>query len=145
MGCLPLGLELVGRYLAQKPDLSLEKLRQRLEDKRLEAKALKEAHPEMTATLGVAAAFELSWQELDGKAQQGVAMLLSLFALAEIPWELVQACLTLDEEDLEDLWDQQLLKVSICWSARKTALINSINCCESSLRRSWSQWILQMP
>ena len=113
LGCLPLGLELVGRYLAQKPDLSLEKLRQRLEDKRLEAKVLKEAHPEMTATLGVAAAFELSWQELDEQAQK-LAMLLSLFALAEIPWELVQACLPeWDEEELEDLRDLRLVRLSL--------------------------------
>ena len=115
LGYLPLGLELVGRYLASpgKEDLSLEKLRQRLEDKRLDAKAFK-LTPEMRGKEkpyeNLAKAFELSWQELDETAQ-GVAMLLSLFALAEIPWELVQACLPwIDEEELEDLRDEQLLR-----------------------------------
>jgi hypothetical protein len=45
-----------------------------LQDKKLEAKALKESAPEMTAELGVAAAFELSWQELDAPAQQLAAL-----------------------------------------------------------------------
>ena len=113
LGYLPLGLELVGRYLAAKPDLSLATMQQRLESKRLEAKALKEAAPEMTATLGVAAAFELSWQELEENAQQ-LAMLLSVFALAAIPWELVQQCLPeWDEEALEDLRDLCLVKLSL--------------------------------
>jgi tetratricopeptide (TPR) repeat protein len=113
LGCLPLGLELVGRYLARKKDVSLAKLWQRLQDKKLEAKALLEAEPGMTATLGVTAAFELSWQELNEEAQQ-LAALLSLFALAEIPWTLVQGCLPdWDEEDLEDLRDEKLVDLSL--------------------------------
>ncbi len=89
LGYLPLGLELVGRYLARKSDVSIDKLLKRLEEKRLDAKALKDAEPGMTASLGVAAAFELSWQELTQEAQE-LAGFLSLFALAEIPWWLVQ-------------------------------------------------------
>jgi tetratricopeptide (TPR) repeat protein len=113
LGWLPLGLELVGRYLARKKDVSLAKLWQRLQDKKLEAKALLEAEPGMTATLGVTAAFELSWQELNEEAQQ-LAALLSLFALAEIPWTLVQECLPeADEEELEDLRDEKLLVLSL--------------------------------
>jgi tetratricopeptide (TPR) repeat protein len=109
LGYLPLGLELVGRYLARKPDTSLTTLWQRLQDKRLEAKALKDAEPEMTASLGVTAAFELSWEALSESAQQ-LAALLSLFALAEIPWTLVEPCLPdWDTEDLEDLRDRELL------------------------------------
>ena len=109
VGCLPLGLELVGRYLARKPDLSIAQLLQRLQEKRLEAKALKQAEPGMTASLGVAAAFELSWQELSVAAQQ-LAGLLSLFALAPIAWTLVEACLPeWDAEELEDLRDEALL------------------------------------
>ena len=109
VGWLPLGLELVGRYLARKPDLSIAQLLQRLQEKRLDAKALKQAEPGMTATLGVAAAFELSWQELSASAQQ-LAGLLSLFALAPIAWTLVEACLPeWDAEELEDLRDEALL------------------------------------
>nr|WP_281258998.1 tetratricopeptide repeat protein [Stenomitos frigidus] len=113
LGYLPLGLELVGRYLERKPDISLETLWQRLQDKRLEAKALLKATPEMTATLGVAAAFELSWDVLDEPTRQ-LAMLLSLFALAEIPWTLVQACFVEEyAETLEDVRDEWLLKLHL--------------------------------
>jgi hypothetical protein len=57
LGYLPLGLELVGRYLAKKPDLTLAKLWQVLEAERLNAQALLAAEPEMTATWGVVTAF----------------------------------------------------------------------------------------
>ena len=114
LGYLPLALELVGRYLAQKPETAVTTLWQRLQDKRLAAQALKNAHPEMTAKLGVAAAFELSWQALgepeNGEAAQQVALLLSAFGLAPLRWDWVVACLptwnpTWDEEKLEDCRD----------------------------------------
>ncbi|WNZ46808.1 tetratricopeptide repeat protein [Leptolyngbya boryana CZ1] len=113
LGYLPLGLELVGRYLAKKRDLSIELLWQRLQENRLEARAFKQAEPGMTASLGVAAAFELSWQSLDEVVQQ-VAAVLSLFALAEIPWKLVEQCLPeVDAEELEDIRDQMLLSANL--------------------------------
>ncbi|XGV97029.1 MAG: tetratricopeptide repeat protein [Leptolyngbya sp. BL-A-14] len=113
LGYLPLGLELVGRYLARKPGTSLATLWQRLQDKKLDAKALKDAAPEMTAALGVAAAFELSWQELDESAQT-LAVFLSLFALAEIPWTLVEACYPEeDAEAVEDVRDESLLNLHL--------------------------------
>ena len=64
-------------------------LLQRLEDKRLAAQALVETYPEMTATLGVAAAFEVSWEPLSAEAKT-VAGLLGLFAAAPIDWALVR-------------------------------------------------------
>ena len=107
LGYLPLGLELVGRYLAKKQDLSLLEMLGRLQAKRLEAKALVKAK-EMTAQLGVAAAFELSWVELP-EAARVLSGLLSLFALAPIPWELVEQCLPdEDKEELEDCRDEEL-------------------------------------
>jgi hypothetical protein len=113
LGYLPLGLELVGRYLARKKDVSIAKLWERLQSKRLQAKALLEAEPGMTASLGVTAAFELSWQDLTEDAKR-LAALLSLFALAEIPWTVVQACLPeVEEEELEDWRDEQLLGLSL--------------------------------
>ncbi|MEQ8957644.1 MAG: NB-ARC domain-containing protein, partial [Coleofasciculus sp. C2-GNP5-27] len=62
LGYLPLGLELVGRYLRRKPDLSLQDMLSRLQAKRLEQLALKKPKSEadMTAQLGVRDAFELS-------------------------------------------------------------------------------------
>lgn len=113
LGYLPLGLELVGRYLARKKGCSVAKLWERLQEQRLTAKALLEPESGMTATLNVTAAFELSWQELDEEAQR-LAAFLSLFALAEIPWGLVQQCFPeVDEEDLEDLRDEQLVNLSL--------------------------------
>jgi tetratricopeptide (TPR) repeat protein len=109
LGYLPLGLELVARYLAKKQDVSLPVLWERLQAQQLEARAFQQTEPGMTAPLGVAAAFELSWQDLNEPAQQ-LAGLLSLFAAAPIPWELVKACLPdWDEEDLEDVRDDRLL------------------------------------
>jgi tetratricopeptide (TPR) repeat protein len=84
LGYLPLGLELVGQYLAEDPDLSLAEMLKRLKVQHLEDKALEQGQ------LGVKAAFELSWQELDEKTQL-VGALLSLFAPGVIPWQLVES------------------------------------------------------
>ena len=113
LGNLPLALELVGRYLARKPDLSLAIMLRRLEDKRLDALTASQSEVDMTASLGIKAAFELSWEELETSAQN-LARLLGLFALAPIPWELVELCLPeWDEEELEDLRDEQLLNLHL--------------------------------
>ncbi|BAU11184.1 hypothetical protein LEP3755_16770 [Leptolyngbya sp. NIES-3755] len=109
LGYLPLGLELVGRYLARKLDTTVAELEERLRDKRLAAKPLTDTKGEITASQGVAAAFELSWRELEEPAQE-VAKLLSGFAVALIRWEWVEACWKEEEErELEDLRDEALL------------------------------------
>ena len=103
LGFLPLGLELVARYLERKPNLSLAKTRQRLG---LKHKSLEQFSEDMTAQRGVIAAFELSWNELDKDAQE-LGCLLSLFASAPTPWDLVEKCLSdVDEEELEDRRDK---------------------------------------
>ncbi len=91
LGYLPLGVELVGRYLARKQDLSLAEMLGRLENKRLDERSLSKSKSEadMTAQRGVLAAFELSWQELEDSDKQ-LGCLLSLFAAAPIPWKLVE-------------------------------------------------------
>ncbi|MEQ8962367.1 MAG: NB-ARC domain-containing protein, partial [Coleofasciculus sp. C2-GNP5-27] len=110
LGYLPLGLELVGRYLRRKPDLSLEKMCQRLG---VTHRSLNNPDLDMTAQLGVEAAFELSWQELSKEAQM-LACFLSLFALAPIPWILVELCwLDEDVEELEDIRDDELVNRSL--------------------------------
>ena len=63
LGFLPLGLELVARYLERKPNLSLAKTRERLG---LKHKSLERFSKDMTGQRGVVAAFELSWNELAG-------------------------------------------------------------------------------
>ncbi|MEH2113861.1 tetratricopeptide repeat protein [Nostoc sp.] len=113
LGYLPLGLELVGRYLARKQDLSFTEMLRRLEKKRLEQPGLVKPEADMTAQRGVLAAFELSWQELGDNDKQ-VGCLLSLFAAAPIPWKLVEQCLPeSDEEELEEIRDDTLLKLHL--------------------------------
>jgi tetratricopeptide (TPR) repeat protein len=116
LGYLPLGLELVGRYLARKQDLSLADMWQKLENKRLEEAALKKhkKDEDMTAVhKSVFAAFELSWKELADDDKQ-LGCLLSLFASAPIPWELVKMCLPeVDADELEEIRDGNLLTLHL--------------------------------
>jgi tetratricopeptide (TPR) repeat protein len=95
LGYLPVGLELVGRYLAEDPNLSLGEMLKRLQAQRLEDEAIDpsaaQLHPTLnTAKRGVKAAFELTWQKLDPMTQ-AVAQFLSLFAPDVIPWNLIEA------------------------------------------------------
>ncbi|MGF1571243.1 MAG: TIR domain-containing protein, partial [Nodosilinea sp.] len=114
LGYLPLGLELVGRFLARKPTWSLAKMQQRLNDNRLAAKALCQAHSDMTAAHeSIAAAFELSWQDLE-PAAQALAYRLCLYALAPIPWEWIEQWYKgIDADDLEDWRDEGLVNRSL--------------------------------
>jgi tetratricopeptide (TPR) repeat protein len=113
LGYLPLGLELVGRYLDRKPNLLLSEIQKCLNEKSLKARALTTREEGMTAPLTVREAIELSWQELNEEAQ-ALACLLSLFAPAPVSWELVQACLPeRDSEELANLRDEQLVKLSL--------------------------------
>jgi tetratricopeptide (TPR) repeat protein len=91
VGGLPLALELLGRFLARKPDWTISRLLNALDDKRLDAKALITPETGMTATLGVAAALELSWAELS-EQEQDLACLLGMFAVAPIPWNVIEQC-----------------------------------------------------
>lgn len=104
LGYLPLGIELVGRYLEQEPNLSLEKMRSRLERGSKKQLNLQKQHinreffiqPEdntdnnLTAQLSLSSAFELSWKRLDKEAQE-LGYLLSIFASAPIPWTQVES------------------------------------------------------
>ena len=109
LGYLPLGLELVGRYLKRKKDVSLTEMLSRLEKQHLEQRSLTQPTATMTAQKGVAAAFELSWLELDEDAQQ-LGCLLSLFANAPIEWELVEMCCLFNQYSgkLEELSEEEL-------------------------------------
>lgn len=96
LGHLPLGLELVGRYLLLEEDLSIAQMLFRLEQKAETQEAIDDESLEVdpdtepsTAERGVKAAFELSWAALDEESKH-LGKLLSLFALAPIPWELAE-------------------------------------------------------
>ena len=104
LGYLPLALNLVGRYL-QKREISLAEMLVRLEGKGLQHPALDIHEKDRTRTLnikrGVAAAFELSWEELSEDARN-LGYCLGLFALAPIPWGLVEQMeIGLDDEAIE--------------------------------------------
>jgi hypothetical protein len=120
LGYLPLGLELVGRYLARNQTLTLVKMHQRLTEKRLAARGLIKHDVGMTAThVSLAAAFEVSWEDLGnsavlaaptGESARQLGALLSLFAVAPIDWNWILACLPeCDEEDLEAARDEGLI------------------------------------
>jgi len=113
LGYLPLALELVGQYLNLRADLAIAKLLERLETQGLAARALRRPDLGMTSALGIVAAFELSWKQLDVSAQC-LAKLLSLFAIAPIRWEWVERCLPeVDSEDLETWRDDALVSSSL--------------------------------
>jgi hypothetical protein len=87
LGYLPLGLELVGRYLANHPFLSVAEVGKSLS---LQSQQLMPPTRSMMANpRGVLAAFELSWQRLDEPTQQ-LAQMLSFFAPGDIAWALVE-------------------------------------------------------
>ncbi|MBD2482101.1 NB-ARC domain-containing protein [Planktothrix sp. FACHB-1365] len=94
---LPLGLELVSHYLeelTEEPteELSIAETLFELNQLGLKHDALRRENNQpwtFTAERGVAAAFDLSWERLDAPGQH-LGLLLSLFAAAEIPWELVE-------------------------------------------------------
>ena len=101
LGYLPLAVELAGRYLQLDEDLRLSDYRERLTVSD-ESLALQESE-EINATRGVIATFELSWQELSASTGK-VAMLLGLFAPADIDWGLVEeiAANLIEVADLQD-------------------------------------------
>ncbi|HEY9829590.1 MAG TPA: tetratricopeptide repeat protein [Stenomitos sp.] len=105
LGYLPLALNLVGRYV-KKRKISLAEMLRRLEKKGLKHESLERDKNDPLSTLnvkrGVAPAFELSWEQLSENAKQ-LGCVLSLFALAPIPWSLVESlAITQDYQDLQD-------------------------------------------
>ncbi|BDA73859.1 NB-ARC domain-containing protein [Calothrix sp. PCC 7716] len=108
LGYLPLGIELVGRYLQEDPDLSLAEICERLENTRISDEALLGQQSTLsTAQRGVKAAFELSWEELNAKTQY-IAQYISLFAPAPFTWEWLKS---INENYVQHLgWDKQDLQ-----------------------------------
>ena len=109
LGYLPLGLELVGRYLVEDPDLSVAEMLQALKEERLKNEAINPSSEdleatEMTAKLGVRDAFNLTWGKLDPKTKR-VGELLSLFSPDKIAWKYVESVsesLSLTRKDVNE-------------------------------------------
>ena len=109
LGYLPLGLELVGRYLLSKskPRTSIATVLERLKASSLGARALLQGQPMTSTHVSLAAAFEVSWVALVEKPRtQELAALVSLFGLAAIPQDVLESCFELWDEDLEDAQDR---------------------------------------
>ncbi|MBN3870219.1 MAG: tetratricopeptide repeat protein [Nostoc sp. JL33] len=85
---LPLGIELVGGYLVRDPEMSLDMMFGRLQERKLAESALQDRETLNSTQLGVKAAFALTWEELDPLAQQ-LGRFLSLFSPTLILWDLV--------------------------------------------------------
>ena len=119
LGYLPLGLELVGRYIALDETLTIEKILKQLEQKKLKARALlNRQQADMTAQVGVATAFDLYWDVLSTEARK-LGCYLSLLASEPFKWSWVETAWieSTDEEerkeqveDLKDLRDMELTK-----------------------------------
>ncbi len=113
VGYLPLGVELVGRYLATHPNLRIATLLERLEAKKLEAMALRTVPPEMAYEANVEAAFELSWQPLSDAAKT-LGGVLGVMALAPVSQALLEDCLpSWDGESLEAVLDAEWARNSL--------------------------------
>jgi tetratricopeptide (TPR) repeat protein len=89
LGNLPLGIELVGHYLAQDEQLTIAKFSYELSivQEELDLADPRAVYPNMVADRGVKSALIMTWQKLSPDIQT-VAKLLGLCAPREIPWEL---------------------------------------------------------
>ncbi|MEL6439430.1 MAG: hypothetical protein AAFQ80_09280 [Cyanobacteria bacterium J06621_8] len=122
LGYLPLGLELVGRYIALDQTLSIEKAFKRLKKKKLAARSLDDPKQRgITAQKGVKAALDLSWSVLSPEAQE-LGCYLSLFNSEPFKWSWVESAWieSSDEderddeiEDLEELRNLELTQRSL--------------------------------
>lgn len=111
LGYLPLGIELIGRYLSES-SATLSAVFEQLKRLALGARMLATVPDEMDYEHNIEAALELSWQTLDAQGQT-MALLLGMFALAPIAAEWVVASLPdWDELDVGDCLDRQLVKRS---------------------------------
>ncbi|MDF5713878.1 MAG: tetratricopeptide repeat protein [Rhizonema sp. NSF051] len=128
LGYLPLGLELVGRYVAKKPpNYKLARMLQKLNEQRLDNEAINSSSSVMqqslsTAQLGVLATFELSWLSLTPTTQL-VAAFLSLFALNIFAWKWVESAsesLNWSSTDVETA-NEQLYELYLIQSVEDTS------------------------
>ena len=95
LGCLPLALELTGRYLEQVPHLTLPELKERLK-----MQSLFYNLSEVSDIIN--AAFELSWSELKTEAQK-LAGLLSVFTNFYWDWEFIKRYRYVDLSEWEGI------------------------------------------
>ncbi len=115
LGYLPLGLELVGRYIYNDDFLTIEKTLELLKAEKLAAEALlnpDEDEGDMTAQLGVAAAFKLSWDKLSAEGKK-LGGYLSLFSAELFDWSWVESSNVYDAKTLNKARRDDLLKYNL--------------------------------
>jgi tetratricopeptide (TPR) repeat protein len=123
LGCLPLAIELVGRYLSQTGTIA-GVLGQLKAKRGLGVKAISKVWREMDYGLNVRDAIELSWGPLEEDARR-VAMVAGVFALAPIELEWLQDCLP-DLEDVSDILDLELVNRSLVEKTEKSYRLHSL-------------------
>ncbi|NEP81128.1 MAG: tetratricopeptide repeat protein [Okeania sp. SIO3B3] len=101
LGFLPLALRIAGSYLSKRRSLSLEEMLSRLKAKRNAGESII-----------VNNAFEMSWQELHWVKEE-FPFILSIFALAPIPWSLVKSCLPDIEPEQLETFRENMLSLSL--------------------------------
>lgn len=103
LGYLPLGIELVGCFLANDRYLTLAGVMASLQAKGMQDPALdRSPNYEIVAKLEVKAALDLTWERLEPLAQR-VARLLSYFALDWIEWDVVEGVMRRVEGETYEL------------------------------------------
>ena len=115
LGYLPLGLDLVGRYIYNDDFLSIEETLELLKAEKLKAEALltpNEDEGDMTAQLGLAAAFKLSWDKLSPEVQK-LGCYLSLFGAELFDWSWVESSHVYDAQILTKARRDDLLKYDL--------------------------------
>jgi tetratricopeptide (TPR) repeat protein len=122
LGCLPLGIELVGWYLVDEG--SIAGVLKELKVRSLTARAVADVPDEMDYRWNVDAAICLSWDKLEAPVQR-VGMLLGVFALAPIELEWVEACLP-EMDDVEALLDRALVKRSLLGRGQQGYQLHSL-------------------
>ncbi len=90
LGYLPLGIELVGRYLEQTEE-KINHVYENLKHQKLKNESVKIPKDQIiTAHRGLLAAFQLSWEQLSEETQQ-LECFLGLFEVRPIPWEIIES------------------------------------------------------
>ncbi|HLP89200.1 MAG TPA: tetratricopeptide repeat protein [Nostocaceae cyanobacterium] len=141
---LPLGIILVGSYLVQDPGLSLTQILERLRKQKLEEEALQDRETLNQTQLGVKAAFNLTWQELDAKAQQ-LGAFLSLFSPQFILWVLVVWVIEYKAEDEEKqlIWTEEELNTAKKQLYQRNLLQQIEDTAEAYKIHALVRWFLQ--
>ena len=121
LGYLPLALELVGYYLIDEDylNLPLGEMRAKLANKVKHPSLSPEDMPlGMTASRGVIAAFDLSWEELNTEAKH-LGCVFGIFGAGAIHWDFVNSIYRLlqgeafSADDLKDRWLKTLRKLHL--------------------------------